>query len=223
MCDRHGVERVGFLTLTFAEHILNARVAQRRMHSLVTHVLKPRYREAIRVIERQKSGRIHYHLLVALATDIRTGADFEGFERGDYRSASRELRAEWAFWRRTARAYGFGRTELLPVRSSSEAIGRYVGKYISKHLEQRKPEDRRLRLVSYLGVRVASTRFAWVSGGAAEWRRKLGAFVQMLYDSGAIAAPTMAAMRVRFGPRWARYWRDNIMTFPTPNIISEGT
>ena len=223
--ERHGIERVGFLTLTFAEHILDARVAQKRMHSLVSNVLKPRYQEAIRVIERQKSGRIHYHLLVALDDDIRTGVDFEAMfpEKGsgvtaDYRSAPAALRREWVFWRATARRYGFGRTELAPVRSSSQAIGRYVGKYIAKHLEHREERDKRLRLVSYLGTRVASTRFAWASGGAAQWRQKLAAFVAMLFESGAIGSPTMEAMRLRFGPRWARYWRDNIMTFPTSNL-----
>jgi hypothetical protein len=221
MCERCGIDRVGFLTLTFAEHVLDPKEAQRRLHSLTTHVLKPRYGRVIRVIERQKSGRIHYHLLVDVGVDIRSGVDFRALAQGDYRSAGPRLRAEWAFWRRTARRYGFGRTELLPVMSTSEAIGRYVGKYISKHLEHREERDRRVRLVSYSGQRVASTRFAWASGGAREWRRKLRAFVHMLFDSGAIGSPTIQAMRLRFGPRWARYWRDSISTFhvePTSNI-----
>lgn len=214
MVERHGIAQVGFLTLTFAEHILDPKVAQQRMHSLVTHVLKPRYRQAIRVIERQKSGRIHYHLLVAMETDIRTGCDFDAFARGDYRSAPPDLRAEWAFWRSTAKKYRFGRTELLPVMSTGEAVSRYVGKYIAKHLDQRKREDKRVRLVSYMGTRVASTRFAWASGGAKLWRQKLRGFVEMLHGVGAIASPTLQAMRLRFGPRWANYWRDSIATFP---------
>src|SRR6202035_3537083 len=82
MVERYGLERVGFLTLTFAQHILEPKEAQRRMHSLATHVLRDRYAAAIRVIERQKSGRIHYHLLVAMADDIRTGADFDAFAEG---------------------------------------------------------------------------------------------------------------------------------------------
>lgn len=216
MCERHGLEKVGFLTLTFADHVLDARVAQRRMNSLSTNVLRPRYGEHIRVIERQKSGRIHYHLLVAVGADIRTGCDFSAFERRDYRSAPPALRAEWAFWRGTARRYRFGRTELLPVMSTEQAIGRYVGKYISKHIEHRELRDRRVRLVSYSGARVASTRFAWASPGAMEWRRKLAAFVQMLHEAGAIESPTMGAMAEVFGSRWVWKWRDSIMTFPLP-------
>lgn len=214
MCSEWGLERVGFLTLTFAQHILCPREAQRRMNSLTTHVLRPRYGRCIRVIERQKSGRIHYHLLVALAADIRTGCDFEAFAKGDYRSAPAALRAEWSFWRQTARRYGFGRTELLPVRSSTEAIGRYVGKYIAKHLGKREPRDKGVRLVTYTGAQAASVRFAWVSPGATAWRQKLGRWVEMMHAVGAIDEATAVACDRKWGPKWLWYWRDSIMTFP---------
>lgn len=216
MCQRHGIERVGFLTLTFADHVLDAREAQRRMNSLTTHVLRPRYGESIRVIERQKSGRIHYHLLVAVGADIRTGCDFEAFERRDYRSAPEALRREWSYWRATARKYRFGRTELLPVRSTTQAIGRYVGKYIAKHIgARRERSDRRVRLVSYTGQVSATTRFAWAGGMAATWRKQLGALIHAFHDAGALEEPTMKAMAKRFGPRWAWYWRDSIMRQPS--------
>lgn len=214
MIDRHGIERVGFLTLTFRDHVTDAKEAQRRMHSLVTHVLKPRYGEVITVLERQKSGRIHFHSLVAVAGDIRTGVDFAALAMRDYRSAPEGLRREWAFWRATAPRFGFGRTELLPVRSCSQAMGKYVGKYIGKHLDARQPSDRRVRLVRYTGSKIASTRFAWASPGAREWRLKLAAFVSMMHSAGAIAEPTTEAMARKFGPKWAFEWRDNIYTFP---------
>jgi hypothetical protein len=214
MCDQVGIEKVGFLTLTFSDHILEPKEAQRRMHSLTTHVLRPRYGRVIRVIERQKSGRIHYHLLVSLPSDIRTGADFDAFALGEYRSANKALRDEWAFWRKTAKLYGFGRTELLPIKSSKEAIGRYVGKYIAKHIDQRQPRDKGVRLVSYSGHKVANTYFSWAGGLSKEWRKKLKAFVYMLHDQGAIASPTIFAMRSQFGSKWAMYWRDSIIAMP---------
>jgi hypothetical protein len=214
MCEQCGLDQVGFLTLTFAEHLLDPREAQRRLNSLTTHVLRPRYGQAIRVFERQKSGGIHYHLLIALGADIRTGVDFAEFERDDYRSAPPLLRAEWSFWRRTAQAYGFGRSELLPVKSTSEAIACYMGKYIGKHLDQRDPRDRGVRLVSYCGPRTASTRFGWAGGKSYEWRLKVKAFATMLCTAGVIASPSMSAMRLRFGPRWANQLRNNIMMFP---------
>lgn len=205
-----GLARTGFLTLTFAEHILDAKVAQKRLHSLATHVLRPRYGAAIRVIERQKSGRIHYHLLVNVGADVRTGCDFDAFARRDYRTAPAALRAEWAFWRRTAKAYGFGRTELLPVMSNSAAVGRYVGKYIGKHLERREPRDLGVRLVSYIGPRVATVKFAWASRRGADWRAALEALVRDLAAMRRIDAPTTDAMRREFGKNWCWKWKDQI-------------
>ncbi|MBV2336397.1 rolling circle replication-associated protein, partial [Escherichia coli] len=130
--DTYGLSNVGFLTLTFRDHVTDPKEAQRRFNSLKTNILAKRYRAYIRVMEPMKSGRIHYHLLVALHSDIRTGFDFPAVYRQDYSSANKAIRSEWSFWRKTAPKYGFGRTELMPVRSNSEGIGRYVGKYISK-------------------------------------------------------------------------------------------
>lgn len=214
LCARFGIERVGFLTLTFADHVVCAREASRRFNSLASHVLRERYPGYIRVLERQKSGRIHYHLLVVCASDIRSGVDFDAFGSGDYRSAPPLLRAEWKFWRATAKRYGFGRTELLPVRSTSHAVGRYVGKYIGKHFSSRVERDKGVRLVTYCGERVAINRISWVGGRSREWRAKKGAFIQMLFESGAIPRPSETAMRFRFGPKWVYFWRDSIMTFP---------
>lgn len=213
-CERFGLDRVGFLTLTFPDHVVCAREASRRFNSLAGHVLRDRYPAYVRVLERQKSGRVHFHLLVACRSDIRPGADFDAFEAGDYSSASPALKAEWRFWRETAKQYGFGRTELLPVRSTSHAIGRYVGKYIGKHFSAREARDKGVRLVSYSGERVAINRLSWVSPNAKLWRAKKGGFVRMLHRAGAISAPTDAAMSAKFGPKWVHYWRDSIFSFP---------
>jgi hypothetical protein len=184
------------------------------MHSLTTHVLTPRYGRLMRIFERQKSGRIHYHLLVTLEGDIRTGCNFGEFANRDYRSAPATLRTEWAFWRRTAKEYGFGRTELLPVLSTSDAIGRYVGKYIGKHIDHREKRDRGVRLVSYCGPKVASTHFAWATGNAKNFRAKLKAFVEMMARWTLIEEPTMAAMAKQYGARWCHQWREHIFAMP---------
>ena len=181
LIERHGLERIGFLTLTFARHIVSYKEAQKALHSLMTGVLKARYPEYIIVMERMTSGRIHYHLLVVMAEDIRTGFDFRAVKGGDYRSASVYLRREWSFWRATAPKYGFGRTELLPIKKTAEGVAKYVGKYVAKHIGQRLPEDKGARLVRYSrGTNRAGTRFSWVSPGAMMWRAKLGAFCGML-------------------------------------------
>jgi hypothetical protein len=215
MAETYGLENLGFLTLTFADHVLSGREAQRRFNSLASNVLRDRYEAHVRVIERQKSGRLHYHLLVVLPFDARTGVDFNAFSSGDYRSANSSLRAEWAFWRRTARAYRFGRTELMPVRSTEEGIGRYVGKYISKHHSARKIEDRGMRLVEYSrGARMARTRFGWCSDNAAEWRAKTRLFAQIMSSRLDVQIVDVAGLTQALGPRWAYWHREFISSLP---------
>ncbi len=212
--EKFGIERVGFLTLTFRDHVTDAREAQRRFNSLASNVIRPRYHAWVGVWERQKSGRIHYHLLVALSVDIRTGFDFSGIAAGDYSSANSAIRFEWSFWRSTAPAYGFGRTELLPVRSTGEGIARYVGKYIGKHMEARRDDDKGFRLVRYSqGWRIATTRFQWATEGAQLWRLKLRAFAWIMAAQRG-CSPTMAGLASALGPRWAYQWREFILALP---------
>jgi hypothetical protein len=217
MALEFGLERLGFLTLTFADHVVDIREAQRRFNSLRTNVLARRYSASIAVVERQKSGRIHFHLLVVLDSDIRSGFDFDAIARHDYRSAGQVLRQEWAYWRQTAVKYGFGRTELLPVKSTSEGIAKYVGKYIAKHLDARKEEDRGARLVRYTrNARKCGTRFAWAGVRGWLWRAKVKQFAAGF----GIASPE--GMRHSFGSRWAYLLADIIAAetlteYPTPD------
>lgn len=206
MCAVYGIGRIGLLTLTFADHVTCAREAGRRFNSLRSHVLRVRYVESIAVLERMKSGRIHFHLLVVLPVDVRSGFDFEAAKREDYRSANQYLRGDWAFWRQTARSYGFGRTELMPVKSNEEALGKYVGKYIAKHIEQREESDKGVRLVRYSqGARRVGCRFSFVSVGSWLWRAKLATFAERhgITDS--------EDMKEVFGSSWAYRLRDEIM------------
>jgi hypothetical protein len=215
LADRYGIERLGFLTLTFADHVTDAREAQKRFNSLATRILRQRYAGYIRVVERQKSGRIHYHLLVVLNDDIRTGFEFAGIARHDYRSASVALREEWSFWRETAKAYGFGRTELLPIRSTDIAIARYVGKYISKHVAAREKRDKGIRLVEYSrGARVASTRYQFMTAGAALWRLQLEAFARIVAEQNGLQEVVFSDLAVLLGARWAYTNKDFIRSLP---------
>lgn len=214
MAEKWGLQHLGFLTLTFADHVTDFREAQRRFNSLASHQISSRYAAWLGVWERQKSGRIHFHLLVVVPFDIRTGFDWEDIEKGCYKSASPAIRAEWAYWRRTSKAYGFGRTELLPVRSTSEGIARYVGKYIGKHLDQRIPEDKGARLVRYSrAARTANTRFSWNTPGAKLWRSKVRQFAYLMARLNG-CCPTMSGLADALGPRWAYNWREFIMALP---------
>lgn len=215
LAKTYGLGRLGFLTLTFAENILDPREAQRRFNSLATHVLRTRYSDHIRVWERTKKGRIHYHLLVVLPDDIREGVSFSDLAAGNYQSAGSALRAEWAFWRKTAKLYGFGRTELLPVKSTAEGIAKYVGKYIAKHVQQREERDKGFRLVEYSrGARMASARFTFVSDGSARWRRKLALFSAIVAADFGVDHISFSELSSYLGPKWAYTNRPFILGLP---------
>jgi len=214
LCATYGIERVGFLTLTFADHVTCAKEAGRRFHSLRTGVLANRYCESICVLERMKSGRIHFHLLVVLPDDIRTGFNFAEASAGVYTSASTRLRAEWAFWRRTAKEYGFGRTELLPVKSNEEGLSRYVGKYIAKHVGQREERDKGVRLVRYSkGASAGTSAFMFASPRSRLWRWQVGEFARRNGCS------DLASMREKFGRRWGHFKRAEIMAIEPPPVV----
>lgn len=216
LADRYGVNHLGFLTLTFRDHVLDHKEASRRLNSLLSNVIKKRYREYVGVMERQRSGRIHYHLLIVLNQDIRSGVDLKSLARGNYSSASPGLRIEWRFWRDTAPKYGFGRTELLPVKSNIEAMAKYVGKYIAKHVTERLPEDKGARLVRYSrGARVGTTRFQFNSPGASEWRRKVATFAEIVQTNNPHEVIADISDLSRFiGPRWAYHYGDFIRSLP---------
>jgi hypothetical protein len=214
--ERKGLDRVGMLTLTFVDNVENGRLAQKRFNSLATHVLRARYLGGyIRVMERQKRGAWHYHLLVSMPCDIRTGVDHEAFAREDYRTASVDLRAEWAFWRDVAPRYGFGRCSLEPLKSNTAAISKYVSKYLGKHFDVRRESDKGLRLVEYSGVaRIATTKFAGVGLGARNWRARVRLFASMIADSTGAAVVSIRDLSLLLGPRWAYKYRDLIDGLP---------
>ena len=215
MADLYGIDRVGFLTLTFPHHITCPKEAQRRFNSLSTGVLREHYTCYIRIFERCKSSRIHYHLLVVLDKDIRTGTNFEEIAQGKYTSANKALRSEWKFWRDTAKEYGFGRTELLPIKSTSEGIAKYVGKYIGKSIAQRQEQDKGVRLVEYgKTARMATSKFTFLSEGSASWRRKLATFARILSEAHNTQCNDLSDLSQILGDKWAYNNREFILSLP---------
>ena len=178
MINKHGLEHIGFLTLTFADNVQCHKEATKRFNSLATNVLKNKYLSWIRISERQKNGRWHFHLVVACHHDIKRGLRFDELKNKNYKSANKALRGEWRFWRSIAKKYNFGRTELLPVRTDSQRLAAYLAKYLKC---ERKAEDKGVRLVSYSSkvLRVCTQSFSWFKGGQ-QWRKACALFF-MLY------------------------------------------
>jgi hypothetical protein len=188
-------------------------------------VLAERYEEWICVIERMKNRRLHFHLLVVLPFDIRTGFDFEAASSGNYLSANSSLRAEWAFWRsitdydgkHSKNAYAvFGRAELLPVKTNIEGISKYVGKYIAKHIGAREAQDKGVRLVRYSnGANFCGTRFMFKSVRSRLWRWQVGEFARR----NGIELDDFEKMSAIFGKRWAFHQRGTIVDIEPPPIV----
>jgi hypothetical protein len=236
LIDQFGLSNSGFLTLTFPNRVCSMKEAQRRFHSVCTNVLKQRYLRAIVVSERHLSGGIHFHLFVILRADIRSGFDFDAFgaamkeygvggrspkfrelTKAYVQGATQALRDEWAFWRRASGRYGFGRHEVLPIRSTGAAVACYMGKYVGKCIGNRRPQDKGARLVRFVGfsskdaagnrfsTRKANARFAWANDNAWLWRQKVAIFAHQA------GAKTMEDLQRLFGPRWAYHFQASIM------------
>lgn len=185
--ETFGLNKVGFLTLTFADDVQEVKEAQRRFHSLRTNFLKKYFEHYICVYERTKKGRIHFHLIVNTRVDIRRGLDFKKISSGNYSSANPALRKLWKILRDNVHKYGFGRTELLPIKTNSKGLSRYVSKYISKHIRSRLPEDKGYRLIrTTLDKKslwkIANSNFAFVSKGSQIWRKKLQCWISQVED-----------------------------------------
>jgi hypothetical protein len=183
----------------------------------------------IRVLEPQKQGRPHYHLLVAVGWDTQPERfDWEAFDecqrelrtagrtgrfrelRARYRaSAAPELVALWSLLRKVLPRYGLGRAELLPLRKGKEAISEYVGKYLEAGLVLRRHSWKGCRRVE-LDRRAKSAwlkctrEFAWHSPGARLWRERVKEL------AAAVGAKDMDGLRRKFGPRWAYKLRQSI-------------
>jgi len=174
------INHIGFVTLTFKDNVTDAKEANRRFNSFNTNFLSPSddFGEWVRVMEPQKRGAWHYHLIVILKEDIRTGINFEEIAQGKYSSASPYLRKLWSKLRIACDLYGFGRSEMHPIRSTQEAMARYIGKYISKGLTARSDAQKGVRLVSYSKDWLKnSVKFQWHTPGSQLWRKKLAHFV----------------------------------------------
>jgi len=198
-CKKHGVDTVGLFTLTFRENIRDFKEAQRRFNIMSTHYIRPRFSEYVCVVELQDRGAVHYHLIISCGEDIRTGFDFEAVKNRDYRSASANLRRLWRESGAAGLKYGFGRTEIRPIRTTSEGVARYLAKYLSKDLAGHDDELalKGARVVRYSkGFRKANSQITLLNDGSLKWRKKLA---NIAYHTNI----KHEDMTKDFGPRWA--------------------
>lgn len=206
----HGINHIGFLTLTFPDQVINGKEASKRFNSLASNYLKHKFKHWVRIYERHKNHRLHLHLLVITHEDIRSGFDFEAVRARNYKSVPPVLRSYWKDLRENLPKYSFGRHQLEPVKSSSSIMAKYLSKYLGKDMGQRSKLDKGVRLVGYSKCsRVANSRFSWFSEGSRQWRKKIALFVAIVasrYD----VEPSFEGVRSIMGPSWCHKHREFI-------------
>lgn len=168
VCERFGLERIGFLTLTMpgGDRVKDIKEAQRRFHS-VRQFLDTLFDGMITVWERHQDGAIHFHALVVCPVDIRTGFDW----RQGYRKASAGpwLRVAWHKLKKRLPDFNFGpRHHFEPVKSSGVQMACYLSKYMTKHYGCRQRADKGARIVRYSGVCrenrvIRCANFMWIA------------------------------------------------------------
>lgn len=225
--QHYGRNRCLFFTVTDEDN-LHPRLFARRWN----HYLRRNgawIESFIRVLEPQKQGRPHYHLLVAVPWDTQPDKfDWAAFDecqrerkqnghtarfrelRACYKqSAAPELVALWGVLRKVLPRYGLGRSELLPLRKGKEAVSEYVGKYLQAGLALRKHSWKGCRRIETdrrnKSAWLACTRvFAWHSPGASAWRKRVAEV------AAAVGASDLSSLRERLGSRWAYRLREAI-------------
>jgi len=217
--EAHTLENCAFLTLTFKENIIDHNEASRRFHSLNTHFLSRFYGEWIWARERQVRGAWHYHMIIQCKGDIRTGFDWVEYlswltdrEKGKKRrllTGGKLIRSLWELNRTSMKNYGFGIPHLCPIKSTSEAVGKYVSKYIAKQIGQRADQDKGVRLTSHSsGFAASSPKFSWNTDGAKLWRKNLALFAQL-----SCCCRDYDEFTVKAGPKWAHKYRKSIIEY----------
>lgn len=220
--EQVGENSVGFLTLTFEDNLRCPREAQRRFNSFWSNVGRDLFGAYLRVIEFQKRGAVHYHLLVACPVQIKGAFDWDAFltaqecfRRGDMsghrqltRAYVQRLKDEgggwlvdtWATLRRELPKYGLGRSELVPVRSNFEGMAKYIGKYLEKGCGHRPPEQKGVRMfnASLKGwTKRVSMRFQFLSDGSGNFRSRVARLADHL------GASEAEGLTPQLGPKWA--------------------
>ncbi len=219
LAKKYGVERLLVIHLTPREAWGHDEWA-RAFKGLLANVMSSAYSDYLLVMERgTKGGRLHGHLVVACKDDVRTGYDFAARaaakKRGPgarwHTGANAALRKEMKRWdcgkwgkneRRwtgTGRqlAYGFGYTRVEPV-VSGQALGYYLGGYMSKSLANRVAGDERRRLVrSSKGLNNFTVHFQFLNARAWMYRQRLASFCALNEIS------DLDELAKKAGRRWA--------------------
>jgi hypothetical protein len=217
-CVRENIERfvrdisvnnIGFLTLTFPDNLLDPKQAYQRFKSFNANFLgkSELFGQWICVKERQTRGAWHYHLLIDCKADIKTGFNWDKFDRKDYTEIPPYLRQIWRVLRDMLPRYGFGRHELTPVRKNAQAISHYMAKYLYKGFINKRPEDKHIKLYTSSRKQVTSVpKFSWLTDNSRQWRKNVKLLANFVLRS-----DDYYSLQDYYGKNWAFHLREEII------------
>ena len=227
--EHWGRNHCAFWTITDQENV-HPREFAKRWNSFLSNTGKW-VRAFCRVLELQRNGRPHYHILTATPWDMEPAAfnwtAFDGAQREfrangrtpefyrltkEYKaSAPLAVRAIWKRLRDALPRYGLGRSEFLPMRKGAEALSEYVGKYLEAGLLIRRHDCKGIRRVetdrrTSILWKKCSRVFGWASAGAKTYRSRLAEL------AGLLGIADMEGFREQFGVTWAYHLRGSLLT-----------
>ncbi len=191
---------IGDILITADQNAYNSEAFGKQLRSLTLNVITKMFKRGLRVITRSSTGRLHVHAAVDLGFEV-TGFDWLSFEeaerwyriykqtgcisaRTQYRlftrqyqdSMCQELKDINAKLKKKAKAYGFGRIYVLPVKKNNDALKWYLVKNLPKYKPKK---DKAIHYFSSWGVTKIS-KFKVLSKYYNEHREQLKKFCTSL-------------------------------------------
>ena len=199
---KHTASMILFITLTIPG-VRSTKEAHRRLNSLLNDV-RPRYGKYAWVLQPQRSGVIHYHLLVPVTFDTHRGTDLDAWaNRTLYDDAARlelmngYLRAESDWWQARAPLFGFGRIEVAPVYSTGEQVSSYLTTQDWRSGHWPFEEEKSFRFWGCSrSARAGSVKFSWYNLGGQLCRLRLREWAQQK------GCNSLEELRTKLGDHW---------------------
>ncbi len=195
--QKYGENNCALLTITMPSECLETKEFQAKWHSYLSNVLRKTFRTGMWTRERQpRTGNWHAHAVVNLGWDVRTAFPFDEVATRIYKNVDPRLRQLWKGLRESAPSYGFGRTELIPLKHGGRACASYLTKYLTKAFASEKSVgEEKCRLFSlWGGERFIYPGFVFLTSRIAQKRK------QWLAETLSLDHP--GQLKGMLGPHW---------------------
>jgi len=210
--QKFGYEKCGLLTLTFAD-CPDWKESSRRFNSISTHVLRKIFIAYMGVVELQKRGAPHFHLIVACPRNIRQGFDFQKFKAKKKGYCKNQyLKSYWNKLLSALEKYSFGKIhQLTPLEKSKEAVSKYLTKYLNKsqYMRERIPKGARFTRYSK-GWRSHKMGFTFNNEKTRQYRKNLIGVALTL------GITRYEGLRKKYGKSWAYIMNEIIINYKCP-------